>query len=61
MICAKYAAGFVDKPKLFVLSIRNHTLPGSETVDAMRTPVLSVALLAYHNQPPSLFVYGVPR
>jgi hypothetical protein len=61
MICAKYAAGFVDNPRLFVLSIKNQTLPGSDTLDEMRTPELSAALLAYHNQPPTTLVYGVPR
>jgi hypothetical protein len=61
MICAKYAAGLVDNPRLFVLSSKNHTLPGSDTLDAMRTPELSDALLAYHNQPPTKLVYGVPR
>jgi hypothetical protein len=61
MICEKYAAGLVDNPKLFVLSIKNHTLPGSDTLDAILTPVLAAALVAYHNHPPSLFVYGVPR
>jgi hypothetical protein len=61
MICAKYDAGLVDNPRLFVLSSRNQTLPGSDTLDAMRTPALSAALFAYHNQPPRTLVYGVPR